>query len=170
MRFKTTCTSPLGDILLASDGQALTGLWFQGQKYCGAGLPEDAIECADLSIFAETRAWLDAFFAGGRPARTPRFAPSGTPFQQTVWTELQHIPYGATETYGGLARRIGERRGTPTSARAVGAAVGRNPISLIIPCHRVVGADGSLTGYAGGIWRKRELLALEQRGAAALER
>lgn len=180
MQFKTVCPSPLGDILLASDGAALTGLWFVGQAYCGAGLPADAADAPELPVFEFAQAWLESYFAGempkecaGAPAGPGLRAPAGelfrlellgTPFQRMVWEALQLIPYGETTTYGKLAQSIGERRGTPTSARAVGAAVGRNPVSLIVPCHRVTGADGSLTGYAGGLWRKRALLALERRG------
>lgn len=180
MQFKTVCPSPLGDMLLASDGAALTGLWFVGQAYCAAGLPADAADAPELPVFELVQAWLESYFAGemskvcagasaGPGLRPPasellRLELLGTPFQRMVWEALQSISYGETTTYGKLAQSIKERRGTPTSARAVGAAVGRNPVSLIVPCHRVTGADGSLTGYAGGLWRKRALLALERQG------
>ena len=147
--------SPLGEITLASDGRALTGLWFAGQKHDRAGLRGDA-QTRDLPVFAETRRWLALYFAGREPDFCPPLAPRGTPFQRSVWDRLRRIPYGQTLSYGALARELG-----CPSARAVGSAVGRNPISLLIPCHRVLGADGSLTGYAGGLARKEALLRLE---------
>lgn len=164
MRYISTYRSPLGDILMASDGRALTGLWFVGQKYEAAGLGEGACEEPGLPVFREACSWLDEYFAGGHPEGQPALSPSGTPFQRAVWDELARIPYGATVSYGEVASRIAARRGSPTSARAVGAAVGRNPISILVPCHRVTGTGGALTGYAGGLWRKRALLALEGRG------
>ena len=109
----------------------------------------------------EARRWLDAYFTGADPGAVPPLDLAGTNFQRLVWSALLEVPYGTTSTYRGLARRVGERRGTPTSARAVGGAVGRNPVLVIVPCHRIVGADGSLTGYAAGLDRKRRLLALE---------
>ena len=146
--------SPVGVLTLAGDGENLVGLWLEGQKYFGAKL--------DLSgegmspILEEAKNWLDRYFAGERPspAELP-LAPVGTPFQRTVWKQLCEIPYGTLTTYGELAKRL------RTSARAVGSAVGHNPISIIVPCHRVMGADGSLTGYAGGVERKRWLLEHE---------
>ena len=164
MRYTSTYGSPLGDILLASDGRALTGLWFVGQKYEAAGLGEGACEEPGLPVFREACSWLDEYFAGGHPEGQLALSPSGTPFQRAVWDELARIPYGSTVSYGEVASRIAARRGSPTSARAVGAAVGRNPISILVPCHRVTGTGGALTGYAGGLWRKRALLALEGRG------
>ncbi len=153
--------SPLGDMLLACDRTGLTGVWFAGQRYFGRGLPENAEEKA-TPVLEETKEWLSEYFAGGRPSFTPPLNLSGTPFQTEVWGLLREIPYGETVTYGELARRLGLRRGIPhMSARAVGGAVGRNPVSVIVPCHRVIGADGSLTGYAGGEERKRALLVLE---------
>lgn len=169
MTYTASYASPLGKVLLSSDGSALTGLWFAGQKYFAAGLADDACGQSDLPIFDAARAWLDAYFAGEEPGPLLPVAFAGTPFQHMVWEELLRIPYGETCTYGDLAQRIGERRGAPTSARAVGAAVGRNPVSVIVPCHRVLGASGALTGYAGGVWRKRALLALEQRGISIVE-
>ena len=146
--------SPLGEILLASDGGALTGLWFVGQRFFPAAVPVPG-DIAVWPVFIEAARWLDLYFAGARPDFPPALAPEGTPFQRSVWALLGAIPYGATATYGELAARLG------SSARAVGGAVGRNPISLLIPCHRVLGAKGSLTGYAGGLDRKARLLALE---------
>ena len=169
MTYTASYASPLGEALLASDGSALTGLWFAGQKYFAAGLAEDVREESDLPVFEAVRAWLDAYFAGEEPGPLPPVAFAGTPFQHMVWEELLRIPRGETCTYGDLAQHIGERRGAPTSARAVGTAVGRNPVSVIVPCHRVLGASGALTGYAGGVWRKRALLALEQRGISIAE-
>ena len=155
MIFTASCASPLGGIVLAADELGLTGLWFTGAKYFGAGLPASAAE-ADTPILAEARRWLEGYFTGQRPAALPPLHPSGSPFRRAVWDILLTIPYGETTTYGRIAARLGGM-----SARAVGGAVGRNPISLMIPCHRVLGADGSLTGYAGGTDRKAALLALE---------
>ena len=153
--------SPLGSITLAGDGEALTGLWFDGQKHFGAGLPANCAENM-LPVFAETERWLQAYFAGENPDFTPPLAPQGTAFQKAVWDILLTIPYGETTSYGAIAARLAKTRGLPHfSAQAVGGAVGRNPISLLIPCHRVVAADGSLTGYAGGLEKKRFLLRLE---------
>ena len=157
MEYRTTYPSPLGELTLASDGTALTGLWIKGQKYFGGG-SEQWEGKDDLAVFAAVSRWLDDYFAGEEPLPDDlSLAPAGTDFRQTVWQALLDIPYGAAVTYGELARRIG-----CGSARAVGAAVGRNPISIIIPCHRVLGADGSLTGYAGGIDCKRWLLEHEE--------
>lgn len=158
MRYTHHYASPLGGILLASDGEGLTGLWFEGQKYYARGLGAEARE-KDLPVFSQAARWLDTYFSGKEPDSTPPLRLIGTPFQITVWEKLLTIPYGETETYGGLARRCGL---SGASARAVGSAVGRNPVSVIVPCHRVVGADGSLTGYAGGTGRKAKLLALER--------
>lgn len=154
-----TLSSPLGRLTLAADGQALTGLWMEGQKYFRRGLPED-VKVIDLLVFRQAEAYLSAYFAGESLPPMPPLAPAGTPFQRAVWALLEEIPLGRTRTYGALAEEL-RRRGTAAAPRAVGAAVGRNPISILIPCHRCVGADGSLTGYAGGLERKRFLLALE---------
>ena len=151
-------TSPLGGITLASDGEALTGLWFDGQKYFADTLDAEYAEKA-LPIFDETAKWLDLYFSGIMPDFTPKLSPRGTPFRHAVWNVLLTIPYGHTMTYGEIAKALGCR-----SAQAIGGAVGHNPISLIIPCHRVVGADGSLTGYAGGVDKKCRLLEMEQAG------
>ena len=153
--------SPLGKILLAADESGLTGLWFEGQKYYAASLGAEH-EWRALEVFAQTKRWLDRYFSGGRPGSLPPLHPAGTPFQIAVWESLSAIPYGRTATYGEIAERVAEKLGkSHTSARAVGSAVGRNRISILIPCHRVVGADGSLTGYAGGLERKWKLLKLE---------
>jgi len=145
--------SPLGGIILESGGDALTALRFAGE----GTLPEG--EERDLPAFAEAERWLDLYFSGRDPGFTPKTALSGTPFQRAVWEALRTIPYGETVTYAGLAERLGLPR---ASARAVGGACGRNPILLIIPCHRVVGQDGRPAGYAGGPERKRMLLETER--------
>lgn len=150
--------SPLGSMTLASDGNVLLGLWFDGQKHFGNTIGTQASLHVELPVFDAARRWLDAYFAGIRPQTMPPLMFRGTAFQQHVWAELLTVPYGQTVTYGELARRLGVH-----SAQAVGGAVGCNPISIIVPCHRVVGSDGSLTGYAGGLDRKRALLQLEQK-------
>ncbi len=152
--------SPLGPITLAGEDGALTGLWFDGQKYFGAGLPAGTPE-GEPPVFRQVRAWLDRYFRGEDPGPAPPLAPAGTAFQRAVWEVLREIPYGRTATYGQVAQAAGPGLGRNTSPRAAGSAVGRNPISLLIPCHRVVGAGGSLTGYAGGLERKEALLKLE---------
>lgn len=160
MRYTDNYVSPMGNIVLAGDGTALTGLWFEGQKWFGAGLTDGA-ERAELPVFGQTKKWLDIYFGGGEPAFTPAVALRGSEFQIAVWNVLSAISYGKTVTYGEIAKNLTAVTGRKTSARAVGSAVGRNPVSIIVPCHRVLGADGSLTGYAGGVERKRELLRLE---------
>lgn len=153
--------SPLGGITAASDGQALTGLWFDGQKYFAQGL--DLVhEEKMLPVFEQTGSWLDIYFSGKDPGFTLPLLMKTTPFRRAVWEILLTIPYGHTMTYGAIASGIAERKGLKgMSAQAVGGAVGHNAISLIIPCHRVVGVNGSLTGYAGGLDKKLKLLALE---------
>ena len=145
---------------MASDGNALCGLWFDGQRFFASTLGEH--ETRDLPLFRETCRWLDVYFSGKDPGFTPPLSLGGTPFRKTVWEELLLIPFGKTVTYGEIADRIGAL--SRTSARAVGGAVGHNPVSLIVPCHRVVGAGGALTGYAGGLDLKRRLLLLETGG------
>ena len=145
---------------MASDGNALCGLWFDGQRFFASTLGEH--ETRDLPLFRETCRWLDVYFSGKDPGFTPPLSLGGTPFRKTVWEELLRIPFGKTVTYGEIADRIGAL--SRTSARAVGGAVGHNPVSLIVPCHRVVGAGGALTGYAGGLDLKRRLLFLEAGG------
>ena len=152
--------SPLGGITLASNGSALTGLWFDGQKYFGDTLPRE-YTVKNLPIFAETARWLDIYFTGKEPDFLPPLHPVGSSFQQSVWKILLTIPYGQTITYGDIARQLAAQQGGRGSAQAVGGAVGHNKVSIIIPCHRVVGANGSLTGYAGGIDKKIKLLELE---------
>ena len=156
--------SPMGDILLAADEIGLTGLWFVGQKYFANILPDEHI-VRETPILAESKRWLDVYFSGEEPNFTPPLHPIGSAFRQEVWQILLQIPYGQTTTYGEIAKRLAAENGLAhLSAQAVGGAVGRNPISILIPCHRVIGADGSLTGYAGGIGRKRALLTLEREG------
>ena len=163
MTFIQHYDSPLGDILLAADEAGLTGLWFEEQRHYAATLPED-VQAKETPALMEGRRWLDIYFAGNEPDFTPPLHPMGSAFQLSVWHILLEIPYGATTTYGAIAKRLAKERGLPQmSARAVGSAVGRNPISLIIPCHRVLGKSGSLTGYAGGLHRKAWLLALEKK-------
>lgn len=161
----TEYESPLGRLTLAGEERALTGLWLEGQKYFGATLVLGSPRRDDLACFVLARDWLDRYFSGERPeGRELPLSPAGTPFQQLIWSLLLDIPWGETVTYGELARRSAERLGRGhMSAQAVGGAVGRNPISIIIPCHRVVGAKGALTGYAGGLERKDWLLRWEGR-------
>lgn len=154
--------SPLGGILLAADDVGLTGLWFDGQKYFARSLSNERIE-QETSVLAEAKRWLDIYFTGKKPDFTPPLHPIGSAFQRSVWEILLQIPYGQTTTYGEIARQLAKKQGLDRmSAQAVGGAVGHNEISIIIPCHRVVGADGSLTGYAGGIDKKEKLLELER--------
>lgn len=156
--------SPLGGITLASDGAALTGLWFDGQKYFAATLDAEHEE-KELPVFTETKIWLDIYFSGKEPDFTPPLKMKTTPFRKRVWEIMLTIPYGQTLAYGEIAKIIAREKGLAgMSAQAVGGAVGHNAVSLIIPCHRVVGSDGSLTGYAGGIWRKQTLLEMERNG------
>lgn len=155
-------TSPLGPIFLAADDAGLTGLWFQGQKYFPAQIA-DAPDSSDLPIFQEAKRWLDIYFSGREPDFTPPLHLTGTPFQNQVWEILLSIPYGKTMTYGEIARLLADRNGLPRmSPQAVGGAVGHNKLSILVPCHRVVGTNGSLTGYAGGLPRKIALLELEK--------
>ena len=153
--------SPLGGILLAADESGITGLWFDGQKYFARDLPAERVE-QNTPALAEAKRWLDIYFAGGEPDFTPPLHPIGSGFRQAVWNILLQIPYGQTTTYGEIARQLAAKQGLARmSAQAIGGAVGHNEISIIIPCHRVVGTNGSLTGYAGGIDRKVKLLELE---------
>lgn len=154
--------SPLGPIMMASDGEALSGLWFEGQKYFADGIEGEYME-KSLPIFDEVIRWLDIYFKGHEPGFTPLILMKTTSFRKAVWEVMLTIPYGKTMTYGEIAGVIARKRNiSKMSSQAVGGAVSHNPISLIIPCHRVVGADGSLTGYAGGIDKKRQLLELEK--------
>ena len=154
-------TSPLGGILLAADEVGLRGLWFDGQKYFARDLPDERTE-RETPVLSEAKRWLDLYFGGQEPDFLPPLHPVGTPFRQAVWVILLRIPYGKTVTYGEISKQLAEKMGLERmSAQAVGGAVGHNKISIIIPCHRVVGSNGSLTGYAGGIDRKIKLLELE---------
>ena len=169
MYYFTTISSPVGEMTLAADngGEHLIGLWLKGQKYHGSTLLSGMTRRDDTPLFQAARAWLDRYFAGEKPpiAELP-LAPIGSAFRQAVWDILCEIPYGEVITYGEIAQKVAKKmaakQGKATmSAQAVGGAVGHNPISIIIPCHRVIGADGSLTGYAGGIQTKVKLLELE---------
>lgn len=188
--YTTQYDSPIGSIVMAGDGECLTGLWFVGQKYFGSTLPgggkyarnherladgtpqfyggnllevsELIGENTQLPVFQTTKRWLDLYFQGKIPDFMPALRLEGTPFRKAVWEILLSIPYGQTMTYGEIAGKLAEQRALlRMSAQAVGNAVGHNPISIIVPCHRVVGSGGSLTGYAGGVKKKAVLLALE---------
>ena len=163
MYYSTTYSSPMGVITLACHDDKLVGLWTEGQKYHGDTIPEIMIERSDIPIFSTTREWLNRYFASEKPgiAELP-FAPIGGEFRQSVWKILCEIPYGKVITYGDIAKKIAVKMGKASmSSQAVGGAVGHNPISIIIPCHRVVGSNGSLTGFSGGIQMKVKLLELE---------
>ena len=164
MIYRTDYESPLGRVTLASDGESIVGLWLEGRKYFGDTVNGEMHREDRLAIFAKTRDWLDRYFRGEKPAIAEiLLAPAGNRFRQEVWKILCDIPYGEVMTYGAIARMIAERLGREKmSAQAVGGAVGHNPVSIIIPCHRVVGANGSLTGYAGGIRTKIRLLEHEK--------
>lgn len=153
--------SPLGGILLAADEIGLTGLWFDGQKFFARDLPAERVE-QNTPALSEVKRWLDIYFTGKEPDFMPPLHPIGSAFRRSVWDILLRIPYGQTSTYGEIARQLAEKQGRPRiAAQAVGGAVGHNKISIIIPCHRVVGTNGSLTGYAGGIDKKVKLLEWE---------
>ncbi|MEW8974469.1 MAG: methylated-DNA--[protein]-cysteine S-methyltransferase [Tissierellaceae bacterium] len=163
MYYKTTYTSPVGLITLACDGDNIVGLWNEGQKYHGASISSEMISKDDISVLEMAKKWLDRYFAGKKPdiSELP-LAPIGGEFRQIVWSILCQIPYGEVITYGDIAKKVAAKMNKATmSSQAVGGAVGHNPISIIIPCHRVVGTNGSLTGYAGGIRVKVKLLELE---------
>ena len=165
MYYSTTYSSPIGTITLACDGEGknLVGLWTQGQKYFGDTIPEPLTRRDDIPLFAHTKKWLDRYFASERPdsAQLP-LAPIGGAFRQGVWSILREIPYGKVITYGDIAKKMAAKMNKKSmSSQAVGGAVGRNPISIIIPCHRVMGSNGSLTGFSGGLEMKAKLLELE---------
>jgi methylated-DNA-[protein]-cysteine S-methyltransferase len=163
MYYSTTCESPIGPLTLASDGENLVGLWLAGQKYHGGTLPEEPRYQDDIPVFVKTKTWLSKYFAREKPdpSEIP-LAPIGGEFRQGVWKILLTIPYGGLMTYGAIAKIMAKKSNQARlSAQAVGGAVGHNPISIIIPCHRVVGSNGSLTGYGGGIANKVMLLELE---------
>ena len=163
MYYSTTYQSPVGALTLASDGEKLVGLWMKGQKYYGGAVSEKMIEKNDAPIFKETKKWLDTYFSGRKPVISDLpLAPIGGKFRQEVWGILREIPYGEVVTYASIAKKMAIKMNQASmSAQAVGGAVGHNPISIIIPCHRVVGSNGSLTGYAGGIGIKVKLLEFE---------
>lgn len=162
MIYTSKYTSPLGGVLLAADEVGLRGLWFDGQKYFARDLPDERTE-RETPVLSEAKRWLDLYFGGQEPDFLPPLHPVGTPFRQAVWEILLRIPYGKTVTYGEISKQLAAKmRPGRMSAQAVGGAVGHNKISIIIPCHRVVGSNGSLTGYAGGIDRKIKLLELER--------
>ena len=162
MQYISHYHSPIGDILLAADDIGLTGLWFEGQKYFALHLDKEHKE-EELPVFTETKRWLDIYFSGKEPDFTVSLHFMGTDFQKEVWKILCSIPYGNTMTYGEIAEKIAFKRGLKhMSAQAVGGAVGHNPISILVPCHRVIGSNGNLTGYAGGIDKKIKLLTLEK--------
>ena len=160
--FEKMIQTPLGEIRLRSDGKSLTGLWFVGQVNDAKDNSDIEIK-DDLPIFGQVETWLESYFSGEQtPIKIP-LQPKGTVFQEEVWKILQEIPYGETMTYGEIAQRIAKEKGVATySAQAVGQAVGKNPISILIPCHRVLGKNGALTGYAGGVHRKEQLLKVER--------
>lgn len=161
MQYTTKYETPLGSVLLAADETGLTGLWFDGARYYAAGLAAQHEE-KEMPVFEKVRTWLELYFAGKRPECLPLLHMIGSPFRVRIWEMMLQIPYGQTMTYGELAAQIAKERGIERmSAQAVGGAVAHNPISILIPCHRMVGTNGSLTGYAGGIPRKAELLKLE---------
>lgn len=162
MQFITTYHSPIGEITLSSNGTCLTGLWLNGQKYFASTLGKTYKKESTIPVFKQTVAWLDDYFQGHKPNFTPPLYLESTPFRCMVWDLLMKIPYGETITYKDIAHEIARQKGLSTmSAQAIGGAIGHNPISIIIPCHRVIGTNGSLTGYAGGIANKMKLLELE---------
>lgn len=162
MLYYKKVASPLGEITLRSDGEALTGLWFADDKHYGAK-DIDGEVLADLDVFMQAEAWLAEYFAGREPKVSVPLKLQGSEFQIQVWRLLLDIPYGRLVTYGDIAKKIAAQKGVARmSAQAVGGAVGHNPLCIIVPCHRVVGANGSLTGYGGGMWRKVRLLELEK--------
>ena len=170
MQYTTAYMSPLGKILLAGDQAGLTGLWFAGQKYYGQDLDAEHEE-REIPVLTQTKKWLDLYFSGKVPDFVPQLHFTGSDFQKEVWEILLTIPYGKTMTYGEIAAVLAKKSGLAhISAQAIGGAVGRNEISVIVPCHRVVGADGSLTGYAGGLDKKIWLLTMEGAGMDALYR
>ena len=161
--YKTTIESVIGKITFGSDGESLVGLWTDGQRYFGDTVPNEMLPNDNLNVFTITKDWLNRYFEGEKPQISElSLAPIGGEFRQTVWKMLTEIPYGKVITYGELAQKIAKQRGIERmSAQAVGTAVGHNPISIIIPCHRVVGANGNLTGFSGGIQMKLQLLQHE---------
>lgn len=161
MQYVWRYDSPLGQITMASDGDGLTGLWFEGQKYFAPTLAAGGYRQCVVPVFKLVCEWLDCYFGGTEPCFTLPLHLAGTPFRMAVWEVLREIPYGRVTTYKRVAEHVAARYGAKVSVRAVGGAVGHNPVSIIVPCHRVIGSDGWLTGYAGGIDRKVSLLECE---------
>lgn len=163
MTYMATCISPLGELTMAADGDRLVGLWIRKQKYFAATLQEPIKENPGLSIFVQTKNWLEAYFAGENPVISDLpLSPAGSDFRKAVWDILRAIPYGQCTTYGEIAKKMATQlKKKSMSSQAVGGAVGHNPVSIIIPCHRVVGSNGSLTGFASGLDNKIKLLELE---------
>lgn len=153
--------SPIGRLTISSDGESLTGLWVENQKYFKSTLDKEYKE-KQLQIFEDVKTYLDRYFKGERPEITFSLKPKGSDFRQGVWQKLLNVPYGETTTYGKIAKALEAETGKRVSAQAVGGAIGHNPILILVPCHRVIGSDGSLTGYAGGLERKQYLLNLEK--------
>ena len=163
MFYKTDYNAPIGRMMIVSDDTRIVGVWLEGQKYFGGVIGEDLLRQDELPVLQEAKSWLDRYFAGDKPqiSELP-LAPRGNAFRQAVWRILCAIPYGEVVTYGDIAKEIARQQGVKTmSAQAIGGAVGHNPISVIIPCHRVVGVNGNLTGYAGGLEVKIKLLTHE---------
>lgn len=162
MQYTSKYQSPLGEIMIAADEKGLTGLWFVGQKYFGLYLDKENEE-KEVQIIKDAKKWLDIYFSGKEPNFKIPLHFNGTDFQNEVWEILYSIPYGKTMTYGQIANILANKKGLKKmSAQAVGGAIGKNKISIIVPCHRVVGSNGSLTGYAGGISKKIKLLKIEK--------
>ena len=164
MIYLSSYASPLGKIILAANDSSLIGAWFEGQKYFMQGLKDESLVYEDTVELKKARAWLDDYFAGRKPEISQlKLAPKGSDFALSIWELLKEIPYGKTTTYGELAKIYAAKHGlVKMSAQAVGGAVGHNPLSIIVPCHRVVGSDGKLTGYAGGLQIKEFLLNHEK--------
>jgi methylated-DNA-[protein]-cysteine S-methyltransferase len=161
MEYVYRIKSPVGILTVSSDGKSVSGLWIEGQKYFAGTLGKDVLE-QNLPIFENVQKWLGIYFSGKEPDFMPPLMPKGSPFQKSIWNILCKIPYGQTTSYGEIAKQFElENKGKSTSARAVGSAVGHNPVSILIPCHRVIGKNGDLTGYAGGINIKLKLLQME---------
>lgn len=168
MLYTFNYNSPLGKIIMASDGESLVGLWFEGQKHFADSIKSEGEEKL-LKVFDDTARWLDIYFDGREPDFTPKIALSGTEFRKSTARIMLTIPYGKTMTYGEIAQKIARQTGVKKmSAQAVGGAVAHNPVSIIVPCHRVIGSNGNLTGYAGGIDRKIQLLKLERADMSAM--
>ncbi len=165
MIYKTYYNSPLGKILLASENNKLIGLWFENQKYFLGSITEELVENNQEEILVKTKNWLDEYFKGNNPSiEYLALAPIGSAFAKTVWQVLKNIPYGTTTTYKNISLEVANILNKKSiSCQAIGGAIGHNPISIIIPCHRVIASNGSLTGYAGGLDKKKKLLEHERK-------